>query len=243
MSRGGSRAGHSRRDGPQPGPGEWQAVAAGPRAPQRPADFSNIGRGVSSAVPSGPTFGPSGVFAGKKKGAAAGSSPAMSRHTSTTNMFGVLNEGEGGSAEANADSGPQRRKLQLAPRTKPMPGQDDDAEEHQSEDDAASAVDADAETEGASAAEGSLTEEAASAKIAMDLKELWGEKDVGGSRDTADIVEYYRSLPAEFRPLLSEKLAEDVFRIAKIRDAEVVAKGWAAALEADAASAEDLKYG
>lgn len=88
-----------------------------------------------------------------------------------------------------------------------------------------------------------MTEVEAKAKIAMDMKELWGEKDAGGSRSPGDIVEYYQALPAEHRHLLSEQLAEDVFRIAKLRDAEVVAKGWQAALKDEAATTEDLSKG
>lgn len=242
LSRGGSRAGHSRREGAAQ-PGEWQSVAAGPRPPQRPTDFSNIGRGVSSAgLPSAPTFGPSGVFARGKKGA-AGATPPISRHSSTTNMsnmFGALVDAESGAAES-ADA-PQRKKLQLAPRTKPIPTDDDeegsDAEGDEDEDE----DDDDGEAE-AEAAPAAMTAEAAKAKIDMDVKELWGEKDAGGSRNPDDIVEYYRSLPAEHRGLLSEKLGEDVFRIAKYRDAEVVAKGWKKAVSEDVASVDDLKAG
>lgn len=233
ISRGGSRAGHSRREGPQPG--EWQSVGAtGPRPPQRPTDYSNLGRGVSSAgMAAAPTFGPSGVFARGKKGSASGSTPPLSRHSSTTNMsnmFNILNEtGDGGAADAS--EAPQRKKLQLAPRTKPLPRKDDGSDEEGSE----------AEEEGDGAPE--MTEEAAKNKIKMDAQELWGEKDSGGSRNPEDVVEYYKALPSEYRHLLSEKLCDDVFRIAKLRDAEVVAKGWSAALKENAASGDDLKKG
>lgn len=234
MSRGGSRSGH-RREGPQPG--EWQSVAAGPRPPQRPTDFSNIGRGVSSNLSSGPTFGPSSVFARGKKGGGAGSTPPLSRQNSSanmTNMFAMLNEADTGASES-AEPTPQRKKLQLQPRTKPIPGDSDGEGDHSGED--ATSEDGEAE------AKPSMTEEAATAKVGMDSKELWGEKDTGGSRNPDDIVEYFRTLPAEHKHLLAEKLAEDLFRIAKFRDAEVVAKGWEAALKAEAVSADDLKKG
>jgi translation initiation factor 4G len=153
-----------------------------------------------------------------------------------SNMFGILNEaGDGSAAEASTDSAPERKKLQLAPRTKPIPAAEDGEGEHEGSDDGEQA---EGEGEGSS-----MTEEEVKAKIAMDVKELWGEKDAGGSRNPADIVEYYTALPAEFRYLLSERLGEDAFRIAKIRDAEVVAKGWKAALAAEVATAEDLKKG
>jgi translation initiation factor 4G len=155
-------------------------------------------------------------------------------------MFGALVDAESGAAES-ADA-PQRKKLQLAPRTKPIPTDDDeegsDAEGDEDEDE--DEDDGEAEAEAAPAA---MTAEAAKAKIDMDVKELWGEKDAGGSRNPDDIVEYYRSLPAEHRGLLSEKLGEDVFRIAKYRDAEVVAKGWKKAVSEDVASVDDLKAG
>jgi translation initiation factor 4G len=240
ISRGGSRAGHSRREGSQPG--EWQPVGtAGPRPPQRPADLSHFGRGVSSAgLPNTPTFGPTGAFARNRKGGVTGSTPPLSRHASSTNMsnmFGVLNEAADSSSPAAADAAPERKKLQLAPRTKPLPSKDDDedgSDDAEDDDD----DEAEAETEA-----NTMTKDAAKAKIAMDVKELWGEKDAGGSRNPSDIVEYYTALPAEHRYLLSERLTDDVFRIAKVRDAEVVSKGWKAALDAEVASIEDLSKG
>jgi translation initiation factor 4G len=233
ISRGGSRSGHSRREGPQPG--EWQSVSTGSRPLQRPTDFSNIGRGVSSNLSSGPSFGPASVFARGKKGGAGGT-PPISRQNSSANMFAMLNEADTAAAEP-AEPAPQRKKLNLKPRTKPIPGEgegDSEGEGEQSgEEEEAEAGDA----------KPAMSEEDAKTKIATDLKELWGEKDTGGTRSVDDIVEYYRALPSEHQHLLSEKLAEDVFRIAKLRDAEVVAKGWAAALKAEAVSADDLKKG
>lgn len=192
---------------------------------------------MSSNLSSGPTFGPSSVFARGKKGGGAGSTPPLSRQNSSanmTNMFAMLNEADAGASES-AEPTPQRKKLQLQPRTKPIPG-DSDGEGDQSGEDANSE---DGEAEAAS----SMTEEAATTKVGMDSKELWGEKDSGGSRNPDDIVEYFRTLPAEHKHLLAEKLTEDLFRIAKFRDAEIVAKGWTAALQADAVSADDLRQG
>ncbi|GMK55230.1 hypothetical protein CspeluHIS016_0202860 [Cutaneotrichosporon spelunceum] len=241
MSRGGSRSGHSRRDGPQAAPGEWQSVSAGSRPlQQRPTDFSNIGRGVSSTLSSLPsTFGPTSVFARGRKGG-AGSTPPISRQNSSSNMFAMLNEADTAAPES-AEPAPQRKKLQLKPRTKPIPGEGDDDGESDGEAEQSGEED-EAEVEGAVATP-AMSAEDAKTKIATDLKELWGEKDAGGTRNVDDIVEYYRALPSEHQPLLSEKLAEDVFRIAKFRDAEIVAKGWAAALKAEVVSAEALKEG
>lgn len=236
MSRGGSRSGHNRREGPQPG--EWQSVSTGSRPLQRPTDFSNIGRGVSSNLSSGPTFGPSSVFARGKKGGAGGT-PPISRQNSSANMFAMLNETDTAAAEP-AEPAPQRKKLQLKPRTKPIPGEGESEGEGEQSGEEEEEAEAEAELGEAKPA---MTEEDATTKIATDLKELWGEKDAGGTRNADDIVEYYRALPSEHQHLLSEKLAEDVFRIAKFRDAEIVAKGWTSALKAEAVSTGDLKKG
>ncbi|WWD17169.1 hypothetical protein CI109_101607 [Kwoniella shandongensis] len=239
ISRGGSRTGHARRDGPQPG--EWQSVSTGPRI-ARPADFSGIGRNISSSgMPAAPTFGPSSVFARKGKPGAAGSvTPPLSRQPSSANMFSALNEAtEGAPTERrpSADAGepaPQRKRLNLAPRTKPLPG--DGEEKEDDEEEAESGDEADAPVES-----GEMSEDAAKSKIALDMKELWGEKDQGGSRSPDDIAEYFKALPEARRPLLAERLAEDVFRIAKLKDAEVVAKGWKVSLEQGAATLDQLK--
>ncbi|KLT45414.1 hypothetical protein CC85DRAFT_282480 [Cutaneotrichosporon oleaginosum] len=236
MSRGGSRSGHSRREGPGPQPGEWQSVSATSRPmQQRPVDFSNIGRGVSSNLSSGPTFGPSSVFARGKKGG-AGNTPPLSRQNSSANMFAMLNEADPTAAE-HAEPAPQRKKLQLKPRTKPIPGEGESDGEGEQSGEEEGPEDETVEVKPA------MSEEDAKTKIATDLKELWGEKDVGGTRSVEDIVEYYRALPTEHQHLLSENLTDDVFRIAKYRDAEVVAKGWAAALKAEVVSADDLSKG
>ena len=248
ISRGGSRAGHARRDGP--GPGEWQSVAAGPRPLQRPTDFSNIGRNISSSGSANPiSFGLSSVFSKNRKSGAAGVvTPPLSRQASTSNMFGILRDepadaatARRASADVPSDVGPQRKKLSLAPRTKPLPGEEGEGlgEVDGAEDEAAS------EDEVSTPAEASvgMSAHAAKTKIASDMEELWGEKDVGGSRNPEDIVEYFKALPDDHRPALAERLVEAVFRIAKLKDAEVVGKGWSAAWEQGFATTEILKHG
>ena len=204
ISRGGSKTGH-RRDGP----GEWQSVAPAARLPSRPADMSGLGK--FSAASGAPSFGPSSVF-NKRKGA---NTPPMSRQASTTNvnMFSALNEAENAAAE------PERPKLNLQARTKPMPDEGEAEPEAETE--------ADAE-----AAPSTIGPAAAQAKIDSDMKELWGEKDAGGSRSPDDIVEYFTALPEEHQGTLAVRLVEDVFRIAKFPDAQVVANGLGKALEA-----------
>lgn len=206
ISRGGSRTG-SRRDAQ---PGEWQSVAPAARqALPRPSDFSQLGRGVSSSGNAGPIFGGKSVFAkGKGKATGAATPPQISRQTSTTNMFSALDMGESSSAVTEPE--PQRKKLALQPRTKPASDDDDENE---------------------SVEEISMDADGAKSKIDRDMKELWGEKDTGGSRNPEDVAEYYRSLPEEHRSLLTRRLIDDGFRIAKYKDFEVVANSWSRAVD------------
>ena len=249
ISRGGSRAGHARRDGPQPG--EWQSVATGARPLQRPTDFSNIGRNISSSGSANPiSFGPSSVFSKNRKPGAPGVvTPPLSRQASTSNMFGVLRDEPAEAAAAKregaevGEAAPQRKKLTLQPRTKPLEGEDDEGEAEGgvegAEEDTAS------EDEVSTPAETNvgMSAKAVKTKIASDMKELWGDKDVGGSRNPDDIVEYFRALPEDHRSSLAEKLVEDVFRIAKPKDVEIVGKGWTAALEQGVATTDTLRQG
>ena len=232
ISRGGSRAGHSRRDGPQPG--EWQSVAAGSRPLQRPTDFSNIGRNISSAgMPSAPTFGPSSVF-NKARGKPGGTgvvTPPLSRQASTSNMFSALRDEPSepvverrGSNDAG-ETLPQRKKLNLQPRTKPLPEQDDGGDASGSDEEATVAVSADS----------------VKPKLDTDMKELWGEKGVGGSRDPEDIVEYFRAIAEEHKTMLAERLVDEVFRSSKVKDAEVVGRGWTQSLSQAVVTLETLK--
>lgn len=119
-------------------------------------------------------------------------------------MFSALDVAE------SADE-PQRKKLALQPRTKPTEGEEEEEEE----------------TATPSSPTLSMTVDGAKAKIDRDMKELWGEKDAGGSRNPDDVVEYYRTLPEEHRSLLTQRLIDDAFRLAKLKEFEIIAKGWA----------------
>ena len=235
ISRGGSRAG-GRRDAQ---PGEWQSVAPTARPTPR-ADFSNLGRGMASSGSAGPQFGPNSVFNKKKTGGAI-TPPTLSRQASTTNMFSALGDETGAapadrrtSADAGEGSGgPQRKKLNLKPRSVPMPGDDENADKDDEEDDEEEEEEEQEETSAASTA---MSADKAKTKIESDMKELWGEKDAGGSRNPDDVVEYFKALPEEHKPLLVTRFVDDVFRLSKYKDAEVVAKGWKQALGDDAVS-------
>jgi translation initiation factor 4G len=148
-------------------------------------------------------------------------------------MFSALDMGEGSSStpERNDGGEPQRKKLELAPRTKPI---EDDQEADEGEED---------EQDDQPQASAAMTADGAKAKIDSDMKELWGEKDAGGSRNPDDVVEYYQALPEEHRQLLSTRLAEDAFRISKMKDVEVVARSWEKALEEKAVTRQELIEG
>jgi translation initiation factor 4G len=226
MSRGGSRAGRQRND-------EWQNVQQPARLPQRPADMSKLGNISTSQT--APTFaGPSSVFS--KRGKPAVATPPLSRQTSTANMFSALND----AAEPAAEAAPERKRLVLQPRSVPAPGEEADGAE------AGEVEEGEEEEEEAEEAPKSLagmSEEAAKTKIASDMKELWGEKDQGGSRNPDDIVEYFKALPEERQPLLSAQLIDEAFRLSKLKDADIIARGLKLSLEQNVATVEVLKKG
>lgn len=229
ISRGGSRAGRQRDNN------EW-SVQQPARLPQRPMDTSGLGKISSSGA--APTFaGPASVFS--KRGKANAATPPISRQASQANMFSALNE----AAEPAAEPTPERKKLNLKPRTKPMPGEGEGEAEAEAEAEEEEDEEPEEEESAEPSAPAGMSEEAAKTKIASDMKELWGEKDQGGSRNPDDIAEYYKALPAERQPLLSIQLVDDAFRLSKVKDAEVVANGLKAALAQSVATLDVLKRG
>ncbi len=246
MSRGGSRRGDQRVPHPgQHGQEGWQPAG---RPPAKAADMSNFGKIQRS---SGPTSfaGPASVFANKKTGKVGGdATPPLSRAASSVNMFSALAEGSGnaeaGPSESSTavgtpDSGPQRKKLVLKPRTEPKEGEEGDAEEEEAEEEEGTPVAA--ATSGGDFEGSSMTKQEVERKIEADLKELWGEKDAAGTRRPEDIVEYFQYLPEGARSMLASKLVDDVFRIAKMADTEIVVKGLELAVEQDLITPEIVK--
>ncbi|PKI85858.1 hypothetical protein MVES1_000199 [Malassezia vespertilionis] len=110
ISRGGSRRGQQREREPTGSDG-WSTVGgqAQPARSSRAGDLSEFGKGIDRS--SGKLgSGPQSIFSRKSQGKGSDSgteSPTQSK----TNMFDLLNSGE-------ADA-PQRKPLQLQPRTKP----------------------------------------------------------------------------------------------------------------------------
>ncbi|SPO30845.1 related to TIF4631 - mRNA cap-binding protein (eIF4F), 150K subunit [Ustilago trichophora] len=206
ISRGGSKRGQARGDGPD----GWSTVGgvAPPPRPSKAGDLSHFGkieRGTSGRPLS---FGPSTMLGRKNqgKGSEDGSQPPT-RTSSQTNMFSLLNQaGEGDAAPAEE---PQRPKLNLAPRTKPLPGADDKED----------GEDKDEEGEGEDEGKASeMSDEEAKRKITNDIKEFLEIKDV------SEGVEAFNALPASRRSQFVdsivgsaiEKKKEDVANVAAL---------------------------
>lgn len=224
MSRGGSRRGGDRGDFAQVGPDGWAVAGSGPpRPPPKAGDLSNFGK-INKTTPM--TFGPSSVFAGKKES----KRESLSRTSSSSNMFSMLSQ--------NPEAGPdptkgshshsrktsvdlsntgvteapaQRKRLILAPRSKPTTEEQETAtpkSESESEDEAP--------------AEPEMTEEQAKKKIEEDSKEFFAVRNL----DEAEV--YFTNLPATFHSKLVDKFASAAVE-RKEPDAQLVADFFARA--------------
>ncbi|EPQ55181.1 hypothetical protein GLOTRDRAFT_61048 [Gloeophyllum trabeum ATCC 11539] len=216
MSRGGSRRGQDR--GEQQQADGWTAAR-----PAKAGDLSNFGK---ISKPATMTFGPSGVFAGKNKESKRDSTISRS---ASGNMFSMLENAEAAQAAAKpsrppsrkpsvdlSQTGPpteqpqQRRRLQLLPRSKPIPGED-----AKDETPSASRAGSDDEEDGADAGP-SMSEEEAKRRIGEDLQEFFAIRDL----DEAE--QYFTKLPQEHRFRLVDALVTKAIE-AKQADAELVA--------------------
>lgn len=242
MSRGGSRRGGDRGGGP---PGEQQAdgwsVAGGstPRPPSKAGDLSNFGK----INKSGPVvMGPSSVWAGKKDAAKRDST--LTRVNSSSNMFMMLGrDGEAmpetsskpsrpSSRRTSVDLGaggalePQRKKLQLLPRSKPVEeenkanGGSPDHSEDEGGDDLAQA----------------MSEAEANKKIAEDIKEFFSVRNIDESE------EYFTKLPPEHHHRLIEKMVSKAIE-SKEADGKLVAGAFARAVEKDLCAVSAFEEG
>lgn len=211
VSRGGSRRGQQRGDygGGAVGVDGWSTVGGNqPPPPPRQAkagDLSGFGKGIDRSSTAGKPFavGPQSVFAKKnQRGSEDGSNPP-SRTNSTTNMFSLLNQQSGNEAGEDASAGGAgaessgRPKLNLAPRTKPLPdaaaAAADGGEEESTKADAA------AEEEAAD-----ISDEEAKRKITNDVKEFLEIKDISEGRMALE------SLPSKRRPEFLSSIADVV---------------------------------
>jgi translation initiation factor 4G len=215
MSRGGSRRGGDRSEVPQVGPDGWSVAGGGStqRPPPKAGDLSQFGK---INKPSQMTFGPSSVFAGKDK-----KRESISRSSSTTNMFSMLSQNPEAAAEAAAPKAsrgpsrkqsvdlnapmeaPQRRKLNLLPRSKPLEDTGTPAtSEPPSEDEDEEAV-------------AEMSEADAKKKIDEDIKEFFGIRNL----EEAD--EYFKRLPVAHHFRLVDKLVTRAIE-SKEADAQLV---------------------
>jgi len=230
MSRGGSRRGGDRGGGPA---GEQQAdgwsVAGGstPRPPPKAGDLSNFGK----INKSGPVvMGPSSVWAGKKDVAKRDST--LTRVNSSSNMFMMLGrDGEAmpetgskpsrpSSRRTSVDLGvggtpePQRKKLQLLPRSKPV-----------EEENKVNGGSADhSEDEGGDEVSLAMSEAEADKKIAEDIKEFFSVRNIGESED------YFTKLPSEHHHRLVDKMVSKAIE-SKEADGKLVGDAFARATE------------
>ncbi|KZT21061.1 hypothetical protein NEOLEDRAFT_1121622 [Neolentinus lepideus HHB14362 ss-1] len=214
MSRGGSRRGQDRQDQQQTD--GWTATR-----PAKAGDLTNFGK---ISKPSTMTLGPSGVFAGKAKESKRDSTVSRS---ASGNMFSMLQNAEAAEAATKpsrppsrkpsvdlsqsgmASEQPQRRKLQLLPRSKPR--LDDETKE---ETPSASQAGSDDEEEVDTVP--SMSEEEAKRKIGEDSKEFFAIRDL----DEAE--EYFTKLPQEHRFRLVDALLTKALE-SKVADATLVA--------------------
>lgn len=209
MSRGGSRRGGDRGDHAQVGPDGWAVAGNGPpRPPPKAGDLSKFGQiSKSSTI----TFGPGSVFAGKKEG----KRESLSRTSSSSNMFSMLSQNPEGTTEASSKAGApeptQRKRLILAPRTKPA------AEEQET---IAPTLESESSEDEASLVE--MTEDEALKKIAEDSKEFFGVRNL----DEAEV--YFTNLPPVHHFRLVDKLASSAVENKEL-EAQLVADFFARA--------------
>jgi translation initiation factor 4G len=216
MSRGGSRRGGNRDTAEASHPDGWSVAGSGapPRQQPKAGDLSQFGK-ISKAAPM--TFGPASIFSGKKGTDSKSRDPPMSRTPSTSsNMFSMLQSTDTVvdpptskssrppsrkpsvdlAAGAPPDPAPQRRRLQLLPRSKPFGEESKASTPAVSED---GSDDEGAEETGALTQAG-MSEAEAKAKIEEDTKEFFG------IRMLEEAESYFSCLPTEYRYWLVDAL-------------------------------------
>ncbi|KAL4079170.1 hypothetical protein J3A83DRAFT_4207610 [Scleroderma citrinum] len=211
MSRGGSKRGMERGE---PGPDGWAVAGGQPRPPPKAGDLSQFGK-ITKGAPM--VMGPSSVFAGKREG----KRESMTRTNSSSNMFSMLSQNpelaviepkpsRAPSRKPSTDLDkpeptPQRKRLQLLPRTKPSPG---DSAPTASED----------EPEGTPTAQ--MSEADAKKRTDEDAKEFFAVRNL----EEADV--YFTALTEEHRFRLVDKLVASALE-SKEADARLVAEFFA----------------
>jgi translation initiation factor 4G len=213
MSRGGPLGGGNRDVLDAPHPDGWSIAGQGAARPQpKAADLPQFGKIKEVASMS---FAPTSVFNNKKGDPKSRDSP-VSRTASSSNMFSMLQSSDAivdpptlkgsrpPSRKPRVDLGvsgppklvPQRRKLQLLPRTRHVGEQSKASTPAVSE----AGSDDEAAEEGDTLAPAAMSEGEAKSKIDEDVKEFFGFRLL----DEAE--SYFSSLPAEHRHRLVETL-------------------------------------
>ncbi|KZT72272.1 hypothetical protein DAEQUDRAFT_809168 [Daedalea quercina L-15889] len=242
MSRGGSRRDGERGDH-QVGPDGWAVAGNAPsRAPPKAGDLSQFGK-ISKT--NSMTFGPTGVFANAKDKSKR-ESASLSRGS---NMFSKLMEnselatevatatssrppsrkpsvdlGSAGAPEAP----PQRRKLNLLPRTLPKPDE--------SKTDSTPAQSDAGHSDDEESIAPSMSETEAKTRIGEDSKEFFSIRDLG----EAEV--YFSKLPSEHRWLLVDKLVTSAIE-SKEADAQLVGDFFSRAVLRNLCSPEHFEKG
>ena len=241
MSRGGSRRGGERGE-PQVGPDGWAVAGSASRAPPKAGDLSNFGK-INKTTSM--TFGPSSVFAGKKDSKRDSTIP----RSGSANMFSMLSQNaelanevppptkgsrppsrkasiDLGSAGPDASGAPQRRRLNLLPRSVPKADEKDETP-------GASTVPSEDEGESSSQV---MSEEEVKKRIEEDSKEFFSIRDL----EEAEV--YFTKLPIEHRHRLVDKLVSSALE-SKEADAQLVADYFARAASKNLVSPATFEEG
>ncbi|KAI7817826.1 armadillo-type protein [Gamsiella multidivaricata] len=183
--RGSGDARHDMGGVPQVGADGWSTVGAGPVMTKKAGDLSLFGNTSRSKVSGLPSLGPTqSVFGslnkGKRSESKAASQSESNRPIGSTNIFAAL-EGEGGDrrGSVDADKPPERRRLQLLPRSAPVSDPDAGAESKSTDATAAP----------------KKTEDEAKRSIENTLKEYLSLRDI------TELLTSVKELDACYRPL------------------------------------------
>ncbi|KAH9912523.1 armadillo-type protein [Fomitopsis serialis] len=227
MSRNGSGRGGHRGAQLQVGlgPDGWSVAGnAPPRVPPKAGDLSNFGKiSKTNAI----TFGPTGVFANKDSASSnmfskltenpePGAEATTARPSWRPNHEASVDLGSDGSPEAP----PQRRKLNLLPRTLPQRNETQDLSMSEPSDSTAP----------------SMSEEEAKTRVVEDSKEFFSVRDLG----EAEV--YFSKLPSEHQWLLVDKLVTSAIE-SKDSDARLVADFFSRAVSNNLCSPETFEKG
>ncbi|KAI0919033.1 hypothetical protein AcV5_002054 [Taiwanofungus camphoratus] len=243
MSRGGFKRGGERGDHSQVGPNGWAVAGSAPRPPPKAGDLSNFGK-ISKTTSM--IFGPTSVFTSKDK---SKSRESTITRAGSQNMFSKLMENPELASEAatskssrppsrkpSVDLGgtglpeatPQRRKLNLLPRSKPLQTEEGKA------DSTPAASEANSDDEDSHVP--SMSEEEAKTRIDEDLKEFFSIRDL----DEAEI--YFSKLPSEHKWRLVDKLVMSALE-SKEADAQLVADFFSRAASNNLCSPDSFEAG